>query len=118
MAERWNNPYSPDMCAKAYELFTVGASIVKVCVKLGIVKDTYYRWKKEHPEFGEMAEAGEQASQAYWEDKGEAGIDGEIDKFAGSSWQFVMKNRFRADYRDEQAVQTNNTLIEKLLEKL
>lgn len=118
MAERWNNPYSPDICDKVHELFSGGASIAKVCVKLGIVKDTYYRWKREHKEFAAAAEAGELASQVHWEDLGESGIIGELDKFAASSWMFVMKNRFRQDYRDEAAVQTNNTLIEKLLEKL
>ena len=112
------NKYHPDLCDKLPELFSEGNTIVGVCVELGISRDCYYEWKKVHPEFAEAAKQGELASQYWWEKNGRDGIFGGVDKFAGSSWQFVMKNRFREDYRDEQAVQTNNTLIEKLLEKL
>ena len=110
--------YRAEICEKIPSLFAEGASIVKVCHQLGICRETYYEWKRIHQEFEKACKQGEIASQTWWEDVGKDGIVGDLDKFAGSSWQFVMKNRFRADYRDEQAVQTNNTLIEKLLEKL
>lgn len=110
--------YNPLLCDKLPDLFSEGTTIVGVCVKLGISRECYYNWKKEHPEFAKAAEAGELASQHWWETIGKDGIVGNLDKFAGSSWQFVMKNRFRKDYRDEESLQTNNTLIEKLLEKL
>lgn len=115
MAERWNNPYDDSMGNKAYDLFTHGASVTKVCVKLGIVRDTYYRWKKEHEEFGRAAAAGEEASQIYWEERGEQGIFGEIDKFSASPWIFVMKNRFRESYTDEKKDSTNTSLVELLV---
>ncbi len=110
--------YTPEMIDLMLNDFRDGTSITGVCVTLDISRETYHRWKKENPEFADAAARGEAISQRFWEKKGQAGVFGEIDKFSGSSWQFVMKNRFRADYRDEQAVQTNNTLIEKLLEKL
>ena len=112
--------YEPWMNERAVELFKQGKSIVKVCVELGISRPTYYDWRnnKDHP-FSKTAKRGEEASQAYWEDRGESGIFGETDKFAGSSWQFVMKNRFREDYTDQQPQNSaSDTLIEKLLEKL
>lgn len=110
--------YRPEICDRIPDLFSEGASIVKVCHKLGICRETFYEWKRVHPEFLAACKQGEIASQTWWEDNGKDGIFGGIDKFSGSSWQFVMKNRFRKDYRDEESVQTNNTLIEKLLEKL
>ena len=117
----WVDKFEPWMVDKAHELFSQGKSITQVCCGLGIVRETYYQWAKnpDHP-FYYHAKKGEQLSQAYWEDKGREGIFGEIDKFAGSSWQFVLKNRFRdsyqADNKDEKPV--NETLLEKLLEKL
>ncbi len=118
MAERWNNSYEPSMCEKAFELFQNGRSVTQVCVALGIVRDTYYRWKKEHPEFCSAAEAGEQASQGYWEDLGEEGIRGQIDKFSGTPWMFTMKNRFRESYADQQKEKEGNTAVEMLLNLL
>ncbi len=111
--------YKPEYCKKITEMFEDGSTITQVCArKLKIHRDTYYEWKNAHPEFKKAAEQGEQVSQAYWEDIGKDGIKGDIEKFAGSSWQFVMKNRFRKDYQDQQPLDTQNTLIEKLLEKL
>lgn len=118
MAERWNNPYNAELCDKAYPLFLEGRSVTQVCVALGIVKDTYYRWKKEHPEFAAMAQAGEEASQAWWESRGEQGMFGEIDKFSGTPWIFVMKNRFKDSYSDQQKEKENNSAVEMLLNML
>jgi len=114
----WSVKYDPSLCSKAVELFKQGKSITAVAVSLGIVRDTYYRWKEEYPEFGQACAMGEQLSQAYWESRGEEGIFGEIDKFAGSSWQFTMKSRFRDCYSDQAPKDLKDTLIEKLLEKV
>jgi hypothetical protein len=108
--------YNDGIPSKILELFADGASITKVCVKLCICRDTYYDWKERFPEFKKAASRGEQISQMWWEDKGRDGMFGEIEKFAGSSWQFVMKNRFRDSYSDQQSKTLEHTLIEKLLE--
>ncbi len=111
--------YTPELCSQVAEMFADGSSITQVCArKLKVHRDTYYEWKKVHPEFRKAAETGEQISQAYWEDIGKDGIVGDLEKFAGSTWQFVMKNRFRDSFSDQQPESVNNTLIEKLLEKL
>ena len=111
--------YTPELCDQIAEMFADGSSITQVCArKLKVNRDTYYEWKKIHPEFAKAASTGEQISQAYWEDIGKDGIVGDLEKFAGSTWQFVMKNRFRDSFSDQQPESVNNTLIEKLLEKL
>lgn len=112
--------YKPEYCEQLPAMFADGASVTKVCVALGICRDTYYEWKKVHPEFASAAKLGEQRSQIWWEDKGKGGVFGEIDKFAGSSWQFVMKNRFKECYQPDNTNEkpVNETLLEKLLEKL
>lgn len=117
MAE-WNEKYDPSMDEIALSGFREGKSIVGVCCALGISRETYYQWRddKEHP-FHRIAKQGEMLSQQFWEEIGLKGVVGQVDKFAGSSWQFTMKNRFRADYSDQQAKDPRDTLIDKLLAK-
>lgn len=110
--------YEPWMDEAALSAFEEGDSITAVCYKLDISRETYYRWKDDasHP-FSRVAKRGEQASQLWWEGIGKDGITGCLDKFAGSTYQFVMKNRFREHYSDQQKPE-NNTAVEMLLNML
>lgn len=119
MGVLFNEKYEPWMNEKAIELFKDGDSITSVCCDLGITRETYYQWRdnKEHP-FYPVAKKGEQLSQQFWERAGRNGTLGGIDKFAGSSWQFIMKNRFRDHYSDAAPKDARDTLIEKLLDKV
>jgi hypothetical protein len=114
----FNNKFQPWMIEKARELFAQGESVTSVCVDLDITRETYYQWRdnSDHP-FYDAARKGELSSQQYWERLGRSGVQGLIDKFGGSSWQFVMKNRFREHYSDSQK-DTGNTAVEMLLNML
>ncbi len=115
----FNQKYEPWMDEVALEKFRAGKSITSVCCALDISRDTYYRWRddKDHP-FYHVAQKGEQISQDRWEDIGMDGVVGNLEKFAGSTWQFTMKNRFREHYSDEKPKDARDTLIEKLLDKV
>ncbi len=121
MGALFNAKYETWMNERALEKFSEGKSITAVCNALGICRETYANWRdnKDHP-FYLVAKHGEQISQEHWEDIGKDGIVGNLEKFAGSSWQFIMKNRFRESYVDapKEDNSAQNTLIEKLLEKL
>ena len=108
--------YEPWMDEKAIELFRDGESVTSVCCDLDISRETYYQWSKDkdHP-FYKIAKRGEKLSQQYWERLGRQGVRGDLDKFGGSSWQFVMKNRFRDHYSDQQKQEDNKTLAELLI---
>jgi hypothetical protein len=110
--------YEPWMNEAALSMFGEGESITAVCDELDISRETYYRWRDDtsHP-FYSVAKKGEKKSQRYWEGVGKDGITGCLDKFAGSSWQFVMKNRFRDSYSDQQKDE-KNTAVEMLLNML
>jgi hypothetical protein len=121
MAERiahFNEKYAEWMDGKAIDLFKEGKSITAVCCALEIDRDTYYEWRNNpaHP-FYRAARRGEMLSQSYLESKGMDGIFGETESFAGSSWQFIMKNRFRDSYSDQQKPE-NNSAVEMLLTML
>ena len=107
--------FEPWMVDKARELFAQGESITSVCCDLDISRETYYRWRDDpnHP-FNFAAKKGEQLSQQFWERAGRDGILGGIDKFGGSSWQFVMKNRFREHYADAKPAESQSA-VELLL---
>lgn len=107
------------MNEKAHDLFKRGKSISYVCAELDISRETFYRWKddKDHA-FSPIARKGELLSQKHWEDIGECGITGELEKFSGSPWMFVMKNRFREHYSDQQKEKEGNTAVEMLLNLL
>ena len=111
--------YEPWMDKAALNGFENGDSITSICCDLDISRETYYRWKddKEHP-FSRIAKKGERLSQKWWENVGKDGVVGNLEKFAGSSWQFIMKNRFREHYSDQHPKDNRDTLLEKLLEKL
>jgi hypothetical protein len=115
----FNEKYEPWMDEVALEGFKAGKSITAICCTLDIARDTYYRWRddKDHP-FYQIAKKGEQISQAAWESIGMDGVVGNLEKFAGSTWQFTMKNRFREHYSDAAPKDLRDTLIEKLLDKV
>lgn len=110
--------FEPWMVERAQAVFAEGESITAVCCELDISRETYYRWRDDpnHP-FSRIAKRGEQESQRHWEGIGKDGVTGCLDKFAGSTWQFVMKNRFRETYNDQQKDE-KNTAVEMLLNML
>jgi hypothetical protein len=111
--------YNEAMCEIAEQLLSKGKSIARVATNLSVCRDTIYDWRDKHPEFARALQRGKDACQAYWEDIGEQGVKGEIDKFAGTSWMFTMKNRFRSDYKEEKQEPTfNESLVEKLIDRL
>ena len=111
--------YSASLCGKADEILSNGKSLAAVCRALNISRQTLYDWKVKHPEFNETISKGLQKSQCYWEDIGENGIRGEIKNFSGTSWMFVMKNRFRDDYKEEKSEKgLSESLVEKFIDKL
>lgn len=113
--------YRPDLVGKIADMFRDGSTITQVAArKLGVTRKTYYAWKETYPEFGEQADFGEQLAQSFHEDRLDLTADGKIEGASAPCRIFIMKCRFRESYhettKDEKPV--NETLLEKLLEKL
>jgi hypothetical protein len=84
--------YSKAMLPKILALMKSGASKVEVAVELGISRDTFYRWEKEHVEFSDTIKEGAWISQAWWEKQGRENL---MNKgFNNTLWYMNMKNRF------------------------
>ena len=108
--------FRPEYCEIAAEVLSSGKSYAAVCSKLDICRSTLYKWRDDFPEFAKALSRGLQKAQEHWEDIGEDGIKGNIDKFSSTPWIFTMKNRFRDDYADEK--KEDKTSADSLLEKI
>ena len=110
--------FEPWMIERAQAVFAEGESITAVCCELDISRETYYRWRDDpnHP-FSRAAKRGERDSQRNWEGIGKDGVTGCLEKFGGSTWQFIMRNRFRETYSEKEK-EKDNTAVEMLLNML
>lgn len=73
--------------------------------------ETLTRWQADYPEFRDAVLFGDIVAQAYWENVGEKGILGEIDKFSASTYIFKMCNQFKEQYKQQNngtSVNINN----------
>lgn len=112
--------YNESICDKTIQILSSGKSIARLATSLGVCRETIYEWRDKHPEFAKALKRGRDACQAYWEDRGEEGTFGEIEKFTASSWIFTMKNRFRDDYKEDKSEDktVNVKIIDGLIDRL
>lgn len=94
--------YKKAFCDQLVEKMSEGWSIESFCADVGIAKDTFYNWVKEHPEFSDAKKRGEMASFQWWEEqvKNHLFIPDRGGSFNTTAWIFNMKNRF--GWRDRQ----------------
>jgi hypothetical protein len=94
--------YDPGMCDRVLELGDEGKSKAQICKGLGISWGSFVNYQNQHPEFLTAIKEAEKLAQAWWEDRGQAGITAGVGGFNATAYIFQMKNRFRDDYRDQQ----------------
>ena len=71
--------------------------------------DTFYRWKREIPEFKEMADEAMMHSQVFYEHENTKQITGES-KGNATSLALVLNNKFRDEYKPSESGTTNTTI--------
>jgi hypothetical protein len=92
--------YNPEeMLPRLSEVGTVGGSKAEMAVALGISRDTFHSWVKQHPEFSDAVKTAELLSQAWWEKNGRQKTF-DSNGFNATAFIFQMKNRFPTDWRD------------------
>ncbi|HAU1490451.1 TPA: transposase [Legionella pneumophila] len=97
--------YSRDLCSKLYPLFKDGSSVIEVCQALGILRETYYKWKKDYKDFCEAANFAEEAAEAKFAKLARMALlsNGKI-KVDTALYCFIMKTRF--GYQETEANST------------
>jgi len=101
--------YKPEYCAEVYKIMAGGSSETKAIALLGTARSTFYRWKKEHPEFAEACDKGKVVFDAHHEDLGVQGMMKTMD----IDYQFWRDlGKYRNGWTDKTATGiTNNTQI-------
>jgi hypothetical protein len=111
--------YDPSMCNEIEPLMAEGASITEVAAKLGITKDTLYRWLKDEDKkpFSDAIKRGQQLSEAWWLEKGRINLENK--DFNSTLWYMNMKNRHGWKDRQEHSNDPENPIgiIERVIVK-
>jgi hypothetical protein len=89
------------------ELAEVGASLMEICVAVGIVRETAYDWMRPESdryckEFSDTIRAARAVSQAWWEKKGRENVGNK--DFNTALFNKQIAGRFPDDWRDTSTV--------------
>ena len=89
------------MCERVRKLGEQGKSKAQIAKALGVNRETVDIWARKHEAFSDAIKEAHDLALAWWEDKGQAGLDAGAGNFNATAFIFQMKNRFRDDYRDK-----------------
>lgn len=81
-----------ETCEIAYKTLCEGLSIEAAAGRLGITRDTIYRWIDKHKEFSDTIQRGLMKRLEFWETLGRNGAAGKIPNFHFGCYQFLMSN--------------------------
>lgn len=90
--------YRPEYCERVIELGRAGKSHAQIAADLDVARQTLRNWAEEHPEFLAAITRARDLAQAWFEDKGQAGL--ETPGFNASLWAKQVSCRFREDYTE------------------
>lgn len=91
--------YREKYCAVVVELGAQGKSKVQMAAYIGVSDQTLYNWRDAHPEFAEALRLSETLAQAWWEDRGQDGMEDK--NFNHAVWGRTMGARFRRDWSEQ-----------------
>lgn len=92
--------YLPEYCERVIELGREGKSPAQIAAALDVSRAVLYLWCETHPEFLTAFTRARDLSQAWFEDKGQAGL--ETPGFNASLWAKQVSARFPDDYTERQ----------------
>lgn len=90
--------YRAKYCAQVIELGRDGKSKAQIAAALDVARNTLDNWAKANPEFLSAMTRAQDLAQAWFEDKGQDGL--ETPGFNASLWAKQVSCRFRDDYTD------------------
>ena len=101
--------YKPEYCKKVLELGKKGRSVAQMCAHFDVSRQTIDNWAATNPQFLEAYTRAKVHAQAYWEDKGEGGLESR--DFNAAVWKVTMQARFRDDYTETKKIEGTFTML-------
>lgn len=102
--------YDQKYCAEVYKYMSAGFSETQAIASLGTSRSTFYRWKKEYPDFKEACDKGKVQFDAKHEELGVQGMMKTID-IDYQFWRDLGKYRNGWTEKANASVTTHNTQI-------
>ena len=113
--------YDPKFCDILIDVMKDGGHVAMICCTLGIVKETFYNWIKDHEEFKKAYEIAKMYNEAYYEELGRRLATGSAPKGANATaYAIIMNNKFGWSKRESSdlAAQTINIQNMNVLQAL
>lgn len=110
--DEWTEEQKQEALAKMIEIAQQGGHQSTMCVALGLKsEDTFYRWKREIPEFKAMCDEAKMHAKAFYESMLLKGGLGLIKGFNTAAIMSIVNAKFADEYRPDSSSsnQTNNT---------
>lgn len=111
--DQWTEEQKQEALEKMIEIAKRGGHQAEMCIALGIKsEDTFYRWKRDIPEFKAMCEEAKLHSKAFYENVLLQGGIGSLGKaYNATSIITVVNNKFPEEYKRGVGGEssTNNT---------
>lgn len=92
--------YRAGHCQQVIELGRQGKSHAQIAAALDVSRQTLHNWAHDHPEFLDAITHARDLSQAWFEDKGQSGL--ETPGFNASLWAKQVSARFPDDYTEKR----------------
>lgn len=103
MADRGRpSDYDPAYCVDVISLGKEGKSKAQMAAHFDVARSTIDTWAAAHPEFSEALTRAMAHCQAWWEDKGQKGM--ELPGFNAAVWKKSVEARFRDDYTEKREI--------------
>lgn len=115
--DTWTDEEKSEALNKMIEIAQRGGHQSEMCLALGLKsEDTFYRWKREIPEFKEMCDTAALHSKAFYENIGLNGTLGRIPNFSATTYAIIVNNKFRDEYKpaNDSGNTINNTTVNVL----
>ena len=105
--------YTPDICPLIVDLMAKGLTPIQVAAKLHISKDRFIDWASSaaYADFREAVKIGLTLCEAYWIEKGQQGMLGELDKFKEATYKLYMAHNFNWAEKSEQKIESTTRVL-------
>jgi hypothetical protein len=104
--------YKSEYCDDVIELGKAGKSLAQMASAFDVARSTIDTWADAHPEFSEALSRAITHCQAWWEDKGQSGM--ETQGFNAAVWKKSVEARFRADYTERQEQTVKGEMVHEV----